>query len=205
MANKMATKRPAVFFDRDGTLNVDTGYLHEQEKLQWMPEAQKAVKYVNDRGYLAIVITNQSGVARGYYPESDIMKLYDWMNADLVKYGFLEKCEVAYGGYGLDKPGCKLPIGILKFDFYDDARYGVLGWFAITFTDSKSCVAFSSVDWIHSIPIEWLRSGGGINIGSIQLNEDEALSITMSDIIQGCKECDEEGACSFRIFINGDI
>ena len=124
---------------------------------------------------------------------------------DLVKYGFLEKCEVAYGGYGLDKPGCKLPIGILKFDFYDDARYGVLGWFAITFTDSKSCVAFSSVDWIHSIPIEWLRSGGGINIGSIQLNEDEALSITMSDIIQGCKECDEEGACSFRIFINGDI
>ena len=87
MANKMATKRPAVFFDRDGTLNVDTGYLHEQEKLQWMPEAQKAVKYVNDRGYLAIVITNQSGVARGMFGEEAVKALHAYMNESLGKIG----------------------------------------------------------------------------------------------------------------------
>ena len=77
----------AVFFDRDGTLNEEVHYLHKIEDFKWIEGAIDAIKYCNDNGYLAIVITNQSGIARGYYPESDIMKLYDWMNADLAKYG----------------------------------------------------------------------------------------------------------------------
>lgn len=77
----------AVFFDRDGTLNEEVHYLHKIEEFKWIEGAIDAIKYCNDNGYLAIVITNQSGVARGYYPESDIMKLYDWMNADLDKHG----------------------------------------------------------------------------------------------------------------------
>lgn len=77
----------AVFFDRDGTLNVDTGYLHEKDKFQWMPEAVEAIKYVNDHGYPAIVITNQSGVARGMFPESDVRALHKYMNEQLAKQG----------------------------------------------------------------------------------------------------------------------
>lgn len=77
----------AVFFDRDGTLNEEVHYLHKIEDFKWIEGVIDAIKYCNDNGYLAIVITNQSGVARGYYPESDIMKLYDWMNDDLAKYG----------------------------------------------------------------------------------------------------------------------
>ncbi len=77
----------AVFFDRDGTLNEEVHYLHKIEDFKWIEGAIDAIKYCNDNGYLAIVITNQSGVARGYYPESDIMKLYDWMNTDLAKCG----------------------------------------------------------------------------------------------------------------------
>ena len=77
----------AVFFDRDGTLNEEVHYLHKIEDFKWIEGAIDAIKFCNDNGYLAIVITNQSGVARGYYPESDIMKLYDWMNDDLAKYG----------------------------------------------------------------------------------------------------------------------
>ena len=77
----------AVFFDRDGTVNEEVHYLHKIEDFKWIEGAIDAIKYCNDNGYLAIVITNQSGVARGYYPESDIMKLYDWMNADLAKHG----------------------------------------------------------------------------------------------------------------------
>ena len=77
----------AVFFDRDGTLNEEVHYLHKIEDFKWIEGAIDAIKYCNDNGYLAIVITNQSGVARGYYPESDIMKLYNWMNNDLAKYG----------------------------------------------------------------------------------------------------------------------
>lgn len=81
MANK------AVFFDRDGTLNVDTHYLHRIEDFVWMPGAREAIRYANARGYLAIVVTNQSGVARGYYPEEDVVRVHDWMNGELKNIG----------------------------------------------------------------------------------------------------------------------
>ena len=77
----------AVFFDRDGTLNVDIAYLHRPEDFVWIEGAKEAIKYVNDKGYLAILVTNQSGVARGYYPEEDIKAVYDWMNNELAKIG----------------------------------------------------------------------------------------------------------------------
>ena len=81
------TKNKAVFFDRDGTLNVDIAYLHRPEDFIWIEGAKEAIKYVNDKGYLAILVTNQSGVARGYYPEEDIKTVYDWMNKELAKIG----------------------------------------------------------------------------------------------------------------------
>ncbi|WP_303816579.1 HAD family hydrolase [Selenomonas ruminantium] len=81
------TKNKAVFFDRDGTLNVDIAYLHRPEDFIWIEGAKEAIKYVNDKGYLAILVTNQSGVARGYYPEEDIKAVYDWMNKELAKIG----------------------------------------------------------------------------------------------------------------------
>lgn len=84
MANK---KNKAVFFDRDGTLNVDFHYLHRAEEFVWTPKAREAIKYCNDKGYKVIVVTNQSGVARGYYPESDVMDLYVWMNQQLARIG----------------------------------------------------------------------------------------------------------------------
>lgn len=77
----------AVFFDRDGTLNVDIHYLHRPEDFVWIEGAKEAIKYVNDKDYLAILVTNQSGVARGYYPEEDVKNVYDWMNAELAKIG----------------------------------------------------------------------------------------------------------------------
>ncbi len=86
MENK-ERKIPALFFDRDGTLNVDTDYLHEIEKFQWMPEAREAVKYANDRGYLVIVVTNQSGVARGMFGEDAVQELHRFMEAELEKIG----------------------------------------------------------------------------------------------------------------------
>ena len=78
---------PALFLDRDGTLNVDTDYLHEIEKFQWMPEAREAVKYANDRGYLVIVVTNQSGVARGMFGEDAVQELHRFMDEELEKIG----------------------------------------------------------------------------------------------------------------------
>ncbi|HWQ61561.1 MAG TPA: HAD family hydrolase [Negativicutes bacterium] len=79
--------QPAVFFDRDGVLNVDKGYLHKQEDFEWMPGAIAAIRRLNSQGYLVLVVTNQSGVARGYYTEDDVAALHAWMNGELGKHG----------------------------------------------------------------------------------------------------------------------
>ena len=86
-AVRLVTLRPAVFLDRDGTLNADTGYLHRIEDFRWMPQAREAIRYLNDRGYLVFVVTNQSGVARGYYTEEDVARLHAWMREDLRRLG----------------------------------------------------------------------------------------------------------------------
>lgn len=71
--------RKAAFFDRDGVLNVDKGYLGHWEEFQWMPGAKEALAYLTKKGYAIIVVTNQSGVARGYYTEDDVKDLHRHM------------------------------------------------------------------------------------------------------------------------------
>ncbi len=79
--------RGAIFFDRDGVLNEDVGYLYRIEDFRWMPGAREALGAVKAAGLLAIVVTNQSGVARGLYGEEDVTALHDWMQADLARDG----------------------------------------------------------------------------------------------------------------------
>jgi D-glycero-D-manno-heptose 1,7-bisphosphate phosphatase len=80
-------KRPAIFFDRDGVLNEDDGYVHEITRLKWIDGAREAVKAANDAGYLVFVVTNQSGVARGFFEEQHVQALHAWMAADLATIG----------------------------------------------------------------------------------------------------------------------
>jgi D-glycero-D-manno-heptose 1,7-bisphosphate phosphatase len=80
-------KRPAIFFDRDGVLNEDDGYVYEIAKLKWIDGAREAVRAANDAGYLVFVVTNQSGVARGFFDEHHVQALHEWMAADLAKIG----------------------------------------------------------------------------------------------------------------------
>lgn len=79
--------RPAILFDRDGTLNVDHGYTFRPSDLVWTPGAREAVKRVNDAGFLAVVVTNQSGVARGLYGEAEVQAFHAAMNAELASLG----------------------------------------------------------------------------------------------------------------------
>lgn len=79
--------RGAVIFDRDGVLNEDTEYPHRPDQIVWTPTAKAAVKAVNDAGLLAFVATNQSGVARGFYGEQDVVNLHSWMNRELMAAG----------------------------------------------------------------------------------------------------------------------
>lgn len=66
----------AIFLDRDGTINVEVNYLYKAEDLKLLPGVVDAIKKFNIMGYKVIVVTNQSGVARGYYKEEDVMKLH---------------------------------------------------------------------------------------------------------------------------------
>jgi D-glycero-D-manno-heptose 1,7-bisphosphate phosphatase len=80
-------RRPAVFLDRDGTLNEEVNYLHKIENFEWVSGAPQAVKRLNEFGVPVLVVTNQSGVARGYYTEDDVDRLHAWMNEELAKIG----------------------------------------------------------------------------------------------------------------------
>ncbi|MCA6117781.1 HAD family hydrolase [Bradyrhizobium sp. WSM 1738] len=80
-------KRPAIFFDRDGVLNEDSGYVFEISKLKWIDGARQAIKAANDAGYFVFVVTNQSGIARGLFEETHVEAFHQAMIDDLAKIG----------------------------------------------------------------------------------------------------------------------
>lgn len=80
-------ERPAAFLDRDGVLNEDKGYTHRVEDLNWMPGAREAIRLLNDRGYRVIVVTNQAGVARGFYDEAAVSVFHAGMQEQLAREG----------------------------------------------------------------------------------------------------------------------
>lgn len=68
----------AVFLDRDGTINVDKEYLYKAEDFEFLPGAVEGLCALKAAGYLLVVVTNQSGIARGYYTEDDYLRLEAW-------------------------------------------------------------------------------------------------------------------------------
>lgn len=77
----------AVFLDRDGTINVEKNYLYRIEDFEFLPGVVDALKLLQQAGYLLIIITNQSGIGRGYYTEADFQKLNSWMIDTLKNSG----------------------------------------------------------------------------------------------------------------------
>lgn len=80
-------KNSAVFLDRDGTINEEVGYLGDLEKLNIYPNSFEAIRLINKSGMKAVVITNQSGVARGYFSEDFVMTVHSRINETLQKKG----------------------------------------------------------------------------------------------------------------------
>src|SRR6516165_9449735 len=83
----IATLKRAVFLDRDGTINVEKEYLHRPEDFEFIPGAPQAIKLLNEAGFCVIVVTNQSGVARGYYDEAAVERLHRYMDDELAHFG----------------------------------------------------------------------------------------------------------------------
>ena len=77
----------AIFLDRDGTLNVDTGYVFRRADWQWLPGAKEGLKILADAGFLLLVVSNQSGIARGFYTKDDLAILERDIGAELASFG----------------------------------------------------------------------------------------------------------------------
>lgn len=80
--------RPAAFFDRDGTINVDYGHVYRMEDLDFVPGMPEIIKSCNDRDIPVLVITNQAGIAKGLYSEEQMHAFHKHMNERLrAEYG----------------------------------------------------------------------------------------------------------------------
>jgi len=86
-SDKCTPLRKAVFLDRDGTINVEKNYLHRIEDFEFIPNAPQAIRRLKDAGFLIVVVTNQSGVARGYFSVREVEILHKHMQQELQKVG----------------------------------------------------------------------------------------------------------------------
>jgi len=82
-----APKQAAVFLDRDGTINAEKNYLHKIAEFEFIPGAPEAIKRLKDAGFLVIVVSNQAGVARGYFDEEAVRTLHRHIQSELAGYG----------------------------------------------------------------------------------------------------------------------
>jgi D,D-heptose 1,7-bisphosphate phosphatase len=82
-----SVRRPALFLDRDGVLNVDKGHVGTVDRFEWIPGARESVKAANDAGSFVFVVTNQAGIAKGHYTEADMYALHEHMQQELRAIG----------------------------------------------------------------------------------------------------------------------
>jgi D-glycero-D-manno-heptose 1,7-bisphosphate phosphatase len=83
----MTGLKPAAFFDRDGVINRDQGYVGSPDRFELVEGASRAIRLCRDAGYLVFVVTNQAGVAQGYFDEEAVQALHDHMRALLAADG----------------------------------------------------------------------------------------------------------------------
>lgn len=121
--------RKVIFLDRDGTINVEKSYLYKWEDFEFEKNAIEGLKELKNLGYEFIVVTNQSGIGRGYYSEEDLVALNNQMTQKLKEFGIeILECfycphhpEKGIGKYKVDcncrkpNPGMLLE-GIKKYD-----------------------------------------------------------------------------------------
>jgi len=104
-----ASLRPAVFLDRDGTIAEEVGYLNHISRFRMFPFATAAIRRLNEAKYPAIVISNQSGVGRGYFPESLVRAVHELMTAQLAEGGAHIDALYYCPHKGDDACGCRKP------------------------------------------------------------------------------------------------
>lgn len=85
----------AVFLDRDGVINQDHGYVYKKEEFDFIPGSLKAMKLLSELNFRIIIITNQAGIARGYYNEQDLLALNNWLH-DIFQSNQIDLLKIYY-------------------------------------------------------------------------------------------------------------
>ncbi|WP_087019183.1 D-glycero-beta-D-manno-heptose 1,7-bisphosphate 7-phosphatase [Thaumasiovibrio subtropicus] len=131
--------KAAVFIDRDGVINVDHGYVHTTDDFEYIEGVFEACKQFKAMGYLLVLVTNQSGIARGMFTEDEFLTLTEWMDWNFVDNGVefdgIYYCphhaEKGQGDYKVDcdcrkpKPGMfKSAQAFLKIDMAKSVMIG---------------------------------------------------------------------------------
>jgi D-glycero-D-manno-heptose 1,7-bisphosphate phosphatase len=176
-SSTLTTLRKAAFLDRDGVINIDHGYTFKPEHFDFIDGVFDACRHLQNLGYLLIVVTNQSGIARGYYTEQDFAVLTSWMKQQFAAQGVkidgvyycphhLEKGQVPYNidcdcrkpnpgmllqairEYGID-PAQSLMVGDKAADMQAAAAAGVTRKFLV-----RSGQALTDAD-LHSADQVW--------------------------------------------------
>ena len=151
-------KKPAIFLDRDGVLNHDFGYVNEIKNFIWKKNTLKALKFLNNKNYYIFIITNQSGIGRGYYSENQFIKLHKNLKKNLsIKKIFID--DVKYcphhpifgkGKYKIKcncrKPGNKMILDIMKKWNIDKKNSFMIGDKAI----DEKCAIKSELDFYYA-------------------------------------------------------
>jgi D-glycero-D-manno-heptose 1,7-bisphosphate phosphatase len=115
------SSKRALFLDRDGVINVETGYVYSREEFEFLPGIFELCQAAQAQGYLLVVVTNQAGIGRGYYTETDFLELTEWMierfaerNIEIARVYFCPDHPVhGVGKYKRDSPDRKPNPGML--------------------------------------------------------------------------------------------
>lgn len=129
---RLTGNRRAVFLDRDGTIHPDTGYLHNPDEVKIYPAARRGMKLLADQGFLLFLVTNQSGVGRGYFPAAAVERVHGKIVRELARDG-VSLAGIAYCPHRPDegcrcrKPAPGLILGLAARHGVDPARSYMVG------------------------------------------------------------------------------
>lgn len=181
----------AVFLDRDGTINVEKNYLYKIEDFEFLPGVIDGLRLLQEKGFLLIIITNQSGIARGYYSVEDYQKLNSWMLETLKEQG-ITISDVYYCPH--------LPRAVLhEFKKECNCRKPKLGLFNKAVLDHNidiSC-SYSIGDKLRDLSICNIYGCSGFLIGK---NESESIiEAVKSDQIKNISYENSLLSCALKI------